>query len=209
MRSLGYDNIKAFAKLYPQILKIRVFVETGTYKGGTIFPMSKHFKELHTVEICKKAHLFCKNHANVKGIKNIKFYLGDSLVVLPKIIDAASKEARIYFLDGHVTDNGSGYTGKGKLDVPLLQELKAINDKDPHPSVIIIDDIRLLGSTDAELCANADWSGITLEKIKAQFDPKRINMEFKDPNYRAVPINDMGKPHENDRYIIVLNAKKC
>lgn len=207
MRSLGIENIKAFAKIYPEINNISIFIETGTYKGGTIFPMSKYYRELHTVEICKKAHEFCKAYASRRKIKNIHFYLGDSLVILPKIIQTASPGPRIYFLDGHVTDNQSGFTGKGEIDVPLLQELKAINDQDPHGSVIIIDDIRLLGSKDPLLCANANWSGITMDKILSQFTKGRIKGQFKDPMYREKPLSSNGKEHENDRYIIVLNPR--
>ena len=207
MRSLGIDNIKAFAKLYPEINEISTFIETGTYKGGTIFPMSKHYRELHTVEVCKKAHEFCKDIATRRKIKNIHFYLGDSLVILPKIIQTASPGPRIYFLDGHVTDNQSGFTGKGAVDVPLLQELKAINDQDSCGSVIIIDDIRLLGSKDSILCANADWSGITMDKILGQFSAGRIKGQFKDPSYREKPQKPTDKEHENDRYIIVLNPR--
>ena len=124
-------------------------METGTYKGGTILPMSQHFKTLHTVEICEKAYQFCCEKANRMNITNINFYLGDSLETLPKIITTLSGPA-VYFLDGHITPNSTGFTGKGIKDIPLLEELQSINDLDSNASMIVIDDVRLLKSNISE-----------------------------------------------------------
>ena len=206
MRHLTIQAIREVCKIYPELAEISIFIETGTYKGGTTFPMSKHFKHVYTVEINKKAHDLCQQYALKNNIKNVTFFLGDSSQKLPEMIklagSAGANAGKLYFLDGHVTQNGTGLTGKGVYDVPLLLELQAIDTFDPAPSVIFIDDMRLFGENDKTKCAGADWSQITLQNILNQFTAGRIKKHFVDPSF-----NSTSNKLENDRYVIVLNAK--
>ena len=64
MRSLNFKELEIFNKLGQTITSN--FVETGTYKGLTILPMSQHFKKLYTIEINEKAYIFCKDKAKKK-----------------------------------------------------------------------------------------------------------------------------------------------
>ena len=70
MRHLTIQAIREVCKIYPELAEISIFIETGTYKGGTTFPMSKHFKHVYTVEINKKAHDLCQQYALKNNIKN-------------------------------------------------------------------------------------------------------------------------------------------
>jgi hypothetical protein len=206
MRSLSYDEIITIIIENKDILnqnnitQISTFIETGTYKGGTIFPLSKQFKNLYTIEINKTAYSHCLNVAKKKNISNIKFYLGDSSEKMNDVVVHLNDNnllTSIFFLDGHVTDNNSGFTGKGNKDVPLLEELKIISDNYKGNGIIIIDDTRLLNEVRSKNTANADWSDITIEAILDQFSKKRI--------IKSYFTYGGGKQKEkNDRYIILF-----
>lgn len=199
MRHLSFDTIKYIFDKYPKYKNINIFIETGTYKGGTIIPMSKYFKELYTIDICENAYKFTSKLAKKNGIKNINFYLGDSATELTTIINKIDKNNNcVFFLDGHVTDNNSGYTGKGIFDVPLLEELKQINEKRNNNDIIIIDDYRIFGKNKSKETANADWQDISIDAILKCLDKEKINTYFMDPNYD-------NKKQINDRLIILIN----
>lgn len=198
MRVLEFKTIKKIFNTYPSHRNIAIFVETGTYKGGTIIPMSKYFKELHTIDICENAINFSKQLAQKGNIKNIRFYLGDSAVKLQEIIQNIDiNQPVIFFLDGHVTDNRSGFTGKGQYDVPLLEELKQINTLRNQNDIIIIDDFRIFGKKPSKETANADWTNINIKNLLEIFPREKILTYFVDPQYNK-------KTKENDRFIILL-----
>jgi hypothetical protein len=173
-----------------------IFLESGTYKGGTIFPMSTNFKINHTIEINKNAYDYCTKLAVKENIKNINFYLGDTIDVLPRIITTfTDNDFVIFFLDGHVTQNNSGFTGKGKLDVPLLDELKIIYNNYNGSGIIIIDDTRLLNKSSSKETAFADWINITIDNILNSFRNDRIVKQYF--------TNGGGIQKENDDRIII------
>jgi len=88
------------------------FVETGTWKGDTIFEVEPYFENLYTIEI--KEDLY----NNVKKLYNgnkINFILGDSSFELENVCKIL-KDNTIFFLDGHFS---AGNTGRGIKDCPL------------------------------------------------------------------------------------------
>jgi hypothetical protein len=131
------------------------FVETGTHAGHTIIALHKYFDKLYTVEIAEHLYNTCKEEFNKRGINNVEIVLGDSVATLPLFIKKIETDT-IFWLDGHCS---GGSTGKGDKDVPLMEEIKAINDF-PCRAAIIIDDARLFGSN-----TNEDWSEITEKNI--------------------------------------------
>jgi len=139
-------------KLYP------IFVETGTFKGGTIFKMEKIFQELHTIEIKHEFYLNVKNQYN--GDK-INFYLGDSSKVLNEIIKKLNNNC-VFFLDGHFS---SGNTGKGEKDCPLIEELNIIINNFKYDCIIIIDDCNLFGKGPSDGSCKENWENITEKNI--------------------------------------------
>ena len=179
MPKLDYKNIKNIN----DINSYDVFVETGSYKGETIFHMEKYFNELHTIEIKKEFYddLTKKYNGN-----KIKFYLGDSSKVLNQVIETINKPT-IFFLDGHWS---SGNTGKGKVHVPLYDELTIINNF-IHKCIIIIDDFRLFETNN--IC---DWSNIKKEKVMSILKD-RIEKIYHIPS----PL------HKEDRFVIHLKPK--
>ena len=181
MPSLGYSFFKdikvsdSIEQLYP------TFVETGTWRGDTIFLMEKHFDRLHTVEIKEQFYLEAREKYN--GDK-ISFHLGDSSDVLPKIVSKLTGNT-IFFLDGHWS---SGNTGRGVKDCPLIEELKAVCML-PHAAIIIIDDCRPAGGVRWR-----DWEGITESAIFAILDD-RLEQTY----YLPSPL------HKEDRLVIHMN----
>ena len=164
------------------------FIETGTYYGSTILHMEKYFLKLHTIEIKENIFKFVKNKyltsfnlpINRGRPKKIKFYLGDSTNILPKICSNIESKA-IFFLDGHWS---CGNTGKGAKDVPLNEELNGICNNFKNDCIIIIDDCRLFGkgpNNGNEVC---DWEDINTMKIlnivkdrleKNYFSPSKLD----------------------------------
>jgi hypothetical protein len=110
------------------------FIETGTWEGGTCFWAAKYFSNIYTIEINEEISL--ATSLKEECPKNIKFLVGDSGEVLPKLIPLL--EGRNFFwLDGHWC---GGISGGEENPCPLLIELESISKlKD---SVIFIDDAR-------------------------------------------------------------------
>lgn len=154
--ALTLKEIEDLLTISPEYGSIQVFVETGTYYGGTVLEMKKHFRECHSIELSPRLYL----RALLRhGLKGIKFYLGDSSKVLRRLAPLIDRPA-VFFLDAHWSQ---GDTARGNKDVPLLDEL-AILAKRPHNDLIIIDDYRLFGTNLTE-----DWSDATMENILGVF----------------------------------------
>jgi hypothetical protein len=130
---LGYKHnvILSFAKKFNH----KIFIETGTYQGETLYMMKNIFEKLYSVEL---SNYYYENAKRLfRGIPNILLIHGDSgkqLEVLLKKIDSSV----LFWLDGHYS---GGKTAKGKIETPIIAELKNIfNNKFKH--TILIDDAR-------------------------------------------------------------------
>jgi len=156
----------------------KVFVETGTYLGETINLMSNYFDSLYTIELSEKLFENFKN-SNIK--KNITCIHGDSSLELGNLIPKIQNKT-IFFLDGHYSSCG---TARGGKDVPLYEELKSINDNFIYDALIIIDDLRLFGTSLSE-----NWSDINKESI-----------------FNIVEERILQKLEINDRLILKLKNK--
>lgn len=130
------------------------FVETGTYMGETILRFVNEFNRLFTIELSETLY----NNFNLIDYDRtkLKSILGDSSIVLNKVIKEIEGKT-IFFLDGHYS---SGNTAKGLKDVPLNEEIKHINDLFIYDGLIIIDDLRLFGTSLSE-----DWSQVNRETL--------------------------------------------
>ncbi len=112
---------------------IKVFVETGTYMGETTVWASEHFKKVYSIEAAESIYL--KTKEKLKDYSNITLIFGESNKELGKI---PINEPALFWLDAHYS---AGETFNG--EVPLIEELKVINNLDID-SYIFIDDSRFI-----------------------------------------------------------------
>lgn len=154
------------------------FVESGTHLGHSILSLHKHFKRLYTVEISDHYYNLCKE--SFKDINNVDLVLGDSVKIFPSFIEKIDTSA-IFWLDGHWS---CGNTGKGDLEVPLIEEIKIINTF-KNKAAIIIDDVRLFGTNN-----DVNWSNINEKNIIENLNDSRTEDYF----------------YCNDRFVILYNG---
>jgi hypothetical protein len=146
-------NIKFLLSLKDDYTKYPTFIETGTYKGDTIFAMEKYFDKLYTIELSEK---YYNNIINNNKNNKINFINGDSSKIFQTLLPTINDSA-IFFLDGHWS---SGDTAKGDKDCPLIEEIMSINSLFKNKAIIIIDDCRLFGTN-----INENWGEINQDKI--------------------------------------------
>lgn len=121
---------------------LRVFIETGTYKGRMVYAMMPHAKQLYSIEL-EPTHFenACRRFA---GYSNVHLLHGQSGEVLPKVL-ADIAEPCLFWLDAHYS---GGSTAKGDLDTPIMQELETIlSHARSAEHVLLIDDARCFDGT--------------------------------------------------------------
>ena len=179
-----------FKSVTTNISEYPIFIETGTQTGATVFGLLDYFKHLHTIELSDHWHtkakqFFEQRYSNKKD--KLTLHLGDSKNVLNYLLPNIN-EPVVFFLDAHYS---GGDTARGDKDVPLLEELTAINNLLNEKAVIIIDDARLFGVKKGE-----DWTDITFSTIL-----KTIQNRLEKFYYLPSELS------EQDRFVIHLNKK--
>jgi hypothetical protein len=166
------------------VMKLDVFVEGGTYKGGTAKSMGKKFRKIFTIE--KSDIMFEIAKENLKDTNNITLLKGDTREHLDSII--ANNENILFWLDAHWS---GGDTYGEEDECPLIEELDIIFKYNKN-YVILIDDARLFlapppyphnfnnwqSLTDIMKAIPESWELIEFEDVIYLF-PKEINNEFK------------------------------
>lgn len=123
--------------------KNKYFFETGTNRGNTVkLALELGFEKIFSIEIVE--YLYKENLKRFKNeIIEGKVYLfhGDTVKVMPEIIEKYIDKQTTFWLDAH-KDNDE-ITGFTKL-CPLLDELEYIKSKNFNHT-ILVDDRRCLG----------------------------------------------------------------
>ena len=117
---------------------IKIFIETGTYLGDTVYSLSKYFTKIFTFEISEElVNLARKRFENNPHIKIIQ---GDSGVELKNILFNIN-EKTIFWLDGHYSE-GFLYSKKYNLETPIIKEIETIfmSSIKNLGNIILIDD---------------------------------------------------------------------
>jgi len=113
---------------------IRVFVETGTYLGDTLWASKGIFRELSSIELDRRLYeAACKRFAKYD---RIHLFRGDSAEVLPQVLDSIN-EPCLFWLDAH--DSG-GMTAAYPEKTPIWKELSWILGHLVKGHVLLIDD---------------------------------------------------------------------
>lgn len=119
------------------LFKIKSFVESGTFLGGTTLEASKIFDKAYTVELSKELYLLARK--TLSSCSNTRIYLGNSGILFYHILRNIPGPILLY-LDGHWSEQN---TAKGKSVTPIMDEIAAIKACKKNDCVIMIDDIRL------------------------------------------------------------------
>ena len=118
-----------------QIERTSVFVETGTFRGGTSRWAASHFERVHTVE--RAEALYRDNAKHFDAVPNLVAHLGDSRTVLPRVLAEIGSQPALFWLDGHWS---GGVTAGAGDECPLLDEMALLADR--GDDLILIDDAR-------------------------------------------------------------------
>lgn len=167
MPSLTKENLKEITERFNlENHNYKKFVETGTHYANTIQHLIDEFEEIHSIELSIPFY----NRAKTIFEKNnkVKLYQGDSMYVLPEVLKKIN-ESCIFFLDGHYSSED---TAKGEKEVPLLEELESIMTEFNNECLIIIDDLRLFGTTHSE-----DWGSVSEDAVIKLVEPRMEKYE--------------------------------
>lgn len=136
-----------------EILKLDIFVEGGTYQGGTAKNMSDVFRTVLTIE--KSDVMYDKAKENLNDILNVTMLKGDTREHLHSILK--SYDNILLWLDAHWS---GGQTYGEKDECPLIEELKIIFGYNKNYAVLI-DDARLFLAPPPSPHVINEWPSLT------------------------------------------------
>jgi len=135
-------NIYHYSPIHDQIKQIatinflKVFFETGTYLGNTVFGVKDAFERVYSVELSEDlAALARQRFAHDKHVHIIQ---GDSSLALRDFLLKLDCPA-LFWLDAHYS---SGITAIGERQTPVHDELVAILKHSVKAHHILIDDVK-------------------------------------------------------------------
>jgi hypothetical protein len=121
-----------------------VFVESGTYLGGTVAFMLPFARRIVSVEI--EPALYEAARRRFADDANVELLLGDATSIVPEVA-AALQEPALVWLDGHFT--GGVNTVRGEAVEPAPGILESLGKLDLPPGMtVVVDDVRLFGRGD-------------------------------------------------------------
>ncbi len=148
---------------YGRQYRVRILIETGTYKGDMVHRCRKRFKRIVSIELDHRLYQdACRRFASDR---HIEIYQGDSAKLLPKVIEGVS-EPCLFWLDGHYS---AGITAKGDLNTPIMDELSAICEHPIDGHVILIDDAR---------CFTGEEDYPTVDEVRDFVSSRKSDYEF-------------------------------
>lgn len=134
---------RAMLLSHARAVSAEIFVETGTYKGGTTWCFLGEFRRIQTIEVSPGLASLAKERFH--KFPQVTVIEGDSAKVLPDICGALDAPC-LFYLDGHYS---GGVTGMGSEECPVIDELNQVFTHTRVPFRIVIDDARLFGSDPA------------------------------------------------------------
>src|SRR6266536_4483435 len=127
-------------RTYAERYHLKVFVETGTYRGDMVAAMKPLFEKIYSIELSEA--LFDEARRRFKSDPHIELIHGDSGRELGRVVQRIAQPA-LFWLDGHYS---AGDTARGPKDTPVYEELEHILRAPDLGHVIVIDDARVFGS---------------------------------------------------------------
>jgi hypothetical protein len=124
--------------------KHELFVESGTFLGGTVEYFLPHARRIISVEI--EPHLYEAAQRRFKASRSVELVLGDALEEIPRVLAALSEPPLVY-LDGHFTGGVNKEPGRFVEPAPGIIEKLGVLGLPPGTS-LVVDDLRLFGRGD-------------------------------------------------------------
>ena len=128
-----------------QEYQLKIFVETGTFEGGTVLYLAPYFDHLVSIEISAQ-YVRAAQHL-VASHKNVEILQGDSAEILPIALEGLETPA-FFWLDGHYSGDQTGGVG---ITHPLARELEHIAATGISDHVVVIDDMSDFSGERAEI----------------------------------------------------------
>ncbi|BCX50023.1 glycosyltransferase group 1 family [Haloferula helveola] len=129
---------------YAKRFDLKLFVETGTFKGDTVEMMRPYFERIYSIELADKFYGEAKKR--FAGVSKIELFHGDSGKLMPEVV-AKLDAPTLFWLDGHYS---GGDTAQGELKAPVWPELRAIFAGMKERFVVLIDDARCFRNVGGE-----------------------------------------------------------
>jgi len=160
---------------YAERYQLKIFVETGTYRGDMVAAMNSLFEKIYSIELSDK--LFAEAQRRFKRDTHVELIHGDSGKELGRIMPRIHQPA-VFWLDGHYT---AGDTARGDKDTPLREELDQILRAPDLGHVIVIDDARCLGSDPAYPTLQAVTEFVLSHRPQARITVENDSMRITPP----------------------------
>lgn len=160
-------------KEYADKFDVKIFVETGTFMGDTVWALRKKFKKMFTIEIDDKLYIRAKE--NFSKFSHIEVIHGDSGEKIGSILENLDERV-LFWLDGHYS---AGITSKGSLDTPIKKELDEILNHSVKNHILLIDDARCFDGTN-------DYPTIEELDLIIKQKNKKYVMEIEDDIIRII-----------------------
>jgi hypothetical protein len=169
-----YAPKREVIKNYTQKFGARIFIETGTYEGDTVFSLQNYFDKLYSIELDKD--LFGEAKKRFANDEKIKILHGDSSKILPILLTEINEKI-VFWLDAHYSHRN---TALGKKFTPIEEELEAIANHRIKDHIILMDDAKDF---------NGKFDYPDIEKVRIFSAQKFANhtFEVKDNIIRIVP----------------------
>src|SRR5882724_7241164 len=133
MGDINFSIDTGVVEALKRVLRLEVFVETGTFEGDAIEIARPYFDVVHSIELSPEYF----EHAKARFTKDkaVHLYLGDSGRKLAELRPVFKGKSALFWLDAHwcVAQD----TGGEKSQCPLREEIRGIGPLDDE-SVIMI-----------------------------------------------------------------------
>jgi hypothetical protein len=150
------------------------FVETGASFGETTRYMAKIARLALSCEPQEDLYKF--NIAENRHLNNIQIWNAGSESCFPEMLGAA-KGPPLFFLDGHYSGTGTSLT---EFHSPILRELDWISGAQFERAVVVVDDVRLFGSTQNSLARSFESGypdlGLTVDKLRSALPGNQLQI---------------------------------
>lgn len=159
---------------YVEKYNLKIMVETGTYFGDMVEALRKSLMKVYSIELSE--YLASEAQERFKAFGSVVILQGDSGSEIKKVLQKIILPT-LFWLDGHYS---AGITAKGENETPIFAELTHIFNAPDLRHVILIDDARHFGLSEAYP---------SVDELKEFIASKRPNLEIniQDDIIRVVP----------------------